>query len=108
MQSDVRRAALQVLASLTANEDQVRKQVLELDGLTDQVVAGLTSSQAGLRLAALKCLHSLSRSAQQLKQQVSELSLWPPLKQMIDDSNVAVSLLASSSLCNLMADLAPG
>lgn len=57
----------QAFASLGANDEDIRKKIIETEGLMDHVVCGLQDASPGVRLAAIRCLHSLSRSVQQLR-----------------------------------------
>ena len=51
-----------------ANDEDIRKRIIETDQLMDHVVSGLTESDDHrVQLAAVRCLHSLSRSVQQLR-----------------------------------------
>ena len=58
----------QAYASLGANDEDIRKRIIETEQLMDHVVSGLTESgDYRVQLAAVRCLHSLSRSVQQLR-----------------------------------------
>ncbi|PSN52717.1 Armadillo repeat-containing protein 8 [Blattella germanica] len=54
-------------ASLGANDEDIRKKIIETDNLMDHIVSGLQDPSPRVRLAAVRCLHSLSRSVQQLR-----------------------------------------
>lgn len=58
---------MQAFASLGANDEQIRKRIIEQDSLMERVVAGLDDLNEQVALAAVRCLHSLSRSVQQLR-----------------------------------------
>lgn len=105
IQNEMRQSAFKVFASLAANDEEVRKRILELDSMMDHVVSGLNSPEPGIRLAALKCLHSLSRSVQQFKQHFPEAKIWPALKSLLSSPQENVTLLASSTLCNLLLEM---
>ena len=107
VQNEMKQAAFKVFASLTANDEEVRKRVLDMDNIMDHVVSGLKSQDEKLRFASLKCLHSLSRSVQQFKQHFPEQTIWPPLKNLLTSSNQQITLLASSTLCNLLSEVTP-
>lgn len=62
-----RQGAFRAFASLGANDEDIRKRIIETDHLMEQVLAGLADDCANVRLAAVRCLHSLSRSVQQLR-----------------------------------------
>lgn len=62
-----KQGAFKCFASLGANDEDIRKKIIEIDGLMVQVVDGMGNSEAEVRLAAVRCLHSLSRSVQQLR-----------------------------------------
>ena len=58
----------QAYASLGANDEDIRKRIIETDQLMDHVVSGLTEcGDHRVQLAAVRCFHSLSRSVQQLR-----------------------------------------
>jgi hypothetical protein len=70
-------------ASLGANDEDIRKRIIETDQLMDHVVTGLTEcGDHRVQLAAVRCLHSLSRSVQQLRTtfQVIQSPPSPPSK----------------------------
>jgi hypothetical protein len=52
---------------LGANDEDIRKRIIDTDNLMQHVVAGLEEPSPGVQLAAVRCLHSLSRSVQQLR-----------------------------------------
>jgi HEAT repeat. len=57
----------QAFASLGANDEDIRKKIIETENLMGAVVAGLQDQEPKVRLSAIRCLHSLSRSVQQLR-----------------------------------------
>ena len=57
----------QAFASLAANDEAIRKRIIETDTLMDRVVGGLIDPNEMVALAAVRCLHSLSRSVHQLR-----------------------------------------
>jgi hypothetical protein len=69
-------ALQQAFASLGANDEDIRKKIIETDNLMDHIVNGLQDESPRVRLAAVRCLHSLSRSVQQLRTtfQVTDVS----------------------------------
>ncbi len=52
---------LQVFASLAANDEEIRKRLIETDHAVDSVVAALHENEDAIKMAAIRCLHSLSR-----------------------------------------------
>ena len=50
-----------------ANDEDIRKHIIETERLMQEVVCGLEDPNDKVRLAAVRCLHSLSRSVQQLR-----------------------------------------
>lgn len=58
---------LQAFASLGANDEQIRKRIIETEPLMERVVECLDEPNPDIALAAVRCLHSLSRSVQQLR-----------------------------------------
>ncbi|OXU20701.1 hypothetical protein TSAR_016466 [Trichomalopsis sarcophagae] len=78
-QSDFR-----TFASLGANDEDIRKRIIETENLMEQVVSGLQDpGGAKVRLAAVRCLHSLSRSVQQLRTTFQDHAVWRPLMQLL-------------------------
>lgn len=57
----------QAFSSLGANDEDIRKKIIETDSIMKHIVSGLQDSYLKVRLAAIRCLHSLSRSVQQLR-----------------------------------------
>ncbi len=65
---EMRRAAFRVFASLGANDEEIRKRIIETDNLMPSLVSALEDESAPkLQMAAVGCLHSLSRSVQLLR-----------------------------------------
>lgn len=62
-----RQGAFRCFASLAANDEDIRKRIIEMNGLMEEVLSGLKDSCPDVRLAAVRCLHSLSRSVQLLR-----------------------------------------
>lgn len=62
-----RQGAFRCFASLGANDENIRKRIIEKDDLMEEVLTGLGDPIGDVRLAAVRCLHSLSRSVQQLR-----------------------------------------
>lgn len=102
---DMRQAAFRAFASLGANDEDIRKRIIETDTLMEQVVAGLQDPGGPrVRLAAVRCLHSLSRSVQQLRTTFQDHAVWRPLMQLLhgadkglEGSNKIFSCNASQS-----------
>lgn len=90
-------------ASLAANDEEIRKRIIEMDGLMDGVLAGLKDESPDVRLASVRCLHSLSRSVQQLRTTFQDHSVWRPLMTMMvgQPSNELLTVV-TSTICNLL------
>lgn len=58
---------LQAFASLGANDEQIRKRIIETEPLMERVVECMDDPDPDIALAAIRCMHSLSRSVQQLR-----------------------------------------
>ncbi|CAH1179630.1 unnamed protein product [Phaedon cochleariae] len=103
-----RGAAFRAFASLGANDEDIRKRIIDTKCLMDRVVSGLGDENKEIRLAAVRCLHSLSRSVQQLRTTFQDHSVWHPLMALLTD-NPSTELLtaASSALCNLLLEFSP-
>uniref|UniRef100_A0A5G2QXX5 Armadillo repeat-containing protein 8 n=1 Tax=Sus scrofa TaxID=9823 RepID=A0A5G2QXX5_PIG len=91
---ELRQAAFKLYASLGANDEDIRKKIIETENMMDRIVTGLSESSVKVRLAAVRCLHSLSRSVRR-KQQV--------LQNAPDE----ILVVASSMLCNLLLEFSP-
>lgn len=65
---EMKRAAFRVFASLAANDEDIRKRIIETDHLMECLVSALEdASNSKLQMAAIGCLHSLTRSVQLLR-----------------------------------------
>ncbi|XP_033340283.1 armadillo repeat-containing protein 8 [Megalopta genalis] len=114
---DMRQAAFRAFASLSANDEDIRKRIIEKENLMEQVVSGLQDPGAHVRLAAVRCLHSLSRSVQQLRTSFQDHAVWRPLMQLLHgadkglegrgESEIDLLTVASSTLCNLLLEFSP-
>jgi len=103
-------AALKVFASLSANDEKVRKQIVDnCSKLMDNIHQAINQNEnVPLQAAALQCLLSLSRSVQQLRTTFQDVKIWQPvitaLKTSTSDDIISVS---SSVLCNLLLEFSP-
>lgn len=104
---DMKQAAFRAFASLGANDEDIRKKIIETDSLMEHIVSGLQDSSPKVRLAAVRCLHSLSRSVQQLRTTFQDHSVWKPLMQLLQGATDDILSVASSTLCNLLLDFSP-
>lgn len=101
---EMKQAAFKAFASLGANDEDIRKKIIETDMLMDHIVNGLSDPNDKTRLAALTCLHSLSRSVQQLKTTFQDHAVWIPLRNLLHNASDDVLLVASSTICNLLLE----
>ncbi|XP_047351941.1 armadillo repeat-containing protein 8-like [Vespa velutina] len=115
---DMRQAAFRAFASLGANDEDIRKRIIETESLMEQVVSGLQDPGGPrVRLAAVRCLHSLSRSVQQLRTTFQDHAVWRPLMQLLHGADKGLEgrteseddllTVASSTLCNLLLEFSP-
>ncbi|XP_063976226.1 armadillo repeat-containing protein 8-like [Diachasmimorpha longicaudata] len=114
---DMRQAAFRAFASLGANDEDIRKKIIETQNLMELVVSGLQDPGGPrVRLAAVRCLHSLSRSVQQLRTTFQDHAVWRPLMQLLHgadkglegrDGEEDLLTVASSTLCNLLLEFSP-
>lgn len=103
-----RAAAFRAFASLGANDEDIRKRIIDTKCLIERVVEGLSDSNKEINLASVRCLHSLSRSVQQLRTTFQDHSVWKPLMTLLtDDPSPELLLAASSTLCNLLLEFSP-
>ncbi|RZC40423.1 armadillo repeat-containing protein 8 [Asbolus verrucosus] len=82
-----RQAAFRAFASLAANDEDIRKRIIDTKCLMDSVLEGLDDENENIRLAAVRCLHSLSRSVQQLRTTFQDHSVWRPLMTLLTGEN---------------------
>ncbi|XP_074593051.1 armadillo repeat-containing protein 8 isoform X2 [Brevipalpus obovatus] len=104
---EMREAAFKAFASLAANEEDIRKRIIDTKGLMDHIVKGLSDSNTRVQKAALRCLHSLSRSVQQLRTTFQDHAVWIPLKNLLNNASDDVMIVVSSTLCNLLLEFSP-
>lgn len=103
-----RQGAFRCFASLGANDEEIRKRIIERDSIMESVLAGLGDPSADVRLAAVRCLHSLSRSVQQLRTTFQDHLVWRPL-MALSSGNPSNELLTvvTSTICNLLLEFSP-
>uniref|UniRef100_T1J6L0 Armadillo repeat-containing protein 8 n=1 Tax=Strigamia maritima TaxID=126957 RepID=T1J6L0_STRMM len=104
---EMKQAAFKAYASLGANDEDIRKKIIETDSLMGHIVTGLSDTNNKVRLAAVRCLHSLSRSVQQLRTTFQDHSVWKPLMKIMTNTTDDVLTVASSTLCNLLLEFSP-
>nr|CAD7397305.1 unnamed protein product [Timema poppensis] len=104
---DLMQAAFKAFASLGANDEDIRKKIIDTDNLMDHIVNGLQDSSPEVCLSAVRCLHSLSRSVQQLRTTFQDHSVWRPLMQLLQGASDDILTVASSTLCNLLLEFSP-
>ncbi|XP_045766552.1 armadillo repeat-containing protein 8-like [Maniola jurtina] len=103
-----KQGAFKCFASLGANDEDIRKRIIETHGLMVHVVNGMNNPEPSVRLAAVRCLHSLSRSVQQLRTTFQDHTVWRPLMQLLNDSpGTELLTVGSSTLCNLLLEFSP-
>lgn len=103
-----RQGAFRCFASLGANDEEIRKRIIEKDGIMEEVLAGLGDPCADVRLAAVRCLHSLSRSVQQLRTTFQDHLVWRPLMALSSGSpSNELLTVVTSTICNLLLEFSP-
>lgn len=105
--AEMRQAAFRAFASLGANDEDIRKKIIETDNLMEHIVSGLQDHSPKVRLSAIRCLHSLSRSVQQLRTTFQDHSVWRPLMTLLQGASDDILTVASSTLCNLLLEFSP-
>uniref|UniRef100_A0A287AYM8 Armadillo repeat-containing protein 8 n=1 Tax=Sus scrofa TaxID=9823 RepID=A0A287AYM8_PIG len=103
---ELRQAAFKLYASLGANDEDIRKKIIETENMMDRIVTGLSESSVKVRLAAVRCLHSLSRSVQ-LRTSFQDHAVWKPLMKVLQNAPDEILVVASSMLCNLLLEFSP-
>ena len=98
-----------MFASLGANDEDIRKKIIDTEPLMEAVVTALEDSDPRVQMAAIRCLHSLSRSVQLLRTTFQDHTVWEPLMKILSQPNGKVESLvvASSTLCNLLLEFSP-
>ncbi|XP_064598318.1 armadillo repeat-containing protein 8-like [Liolophura sinensis] len=104
---ELKQAAFKAFAALAANDEDIRKRILEMDGLMEQVVDGMNSNSVKVQVASVRCLHSLSRSVQQLRTTFHDYNVWKPLMKIIQNGPHEALAVTSSVLCNLLLEFSP-
>lgn len=106
-QIEIRQAALRAFASLGANDEEIRKKIINIEELMAELVSALQDHNVRVVMGALKCLHSLSRSVQTLRTSFQDHSVWMPIRPLLDHPDEDVLVLVSAILCNLMLEFSP-
>ncbi|XP_075685832.1 armadillo repeat-containing protein 8 isoform X3 [Rhinoderma darwinii] len=104
---ELRQAAFKLYASLGANDEDIRKKIIEAEHMMDRIVNGLSETSVKVRLSAVRCLHSLSRSVQQLRTSFQDHAVWKPLMKVLQNAPDDILVVASSTLCNLLLEFSP-
>ncbi|ESO98508.1 hypothetical protein LOTGIDRAFT_201652 [Lottia gigantea] len=104
---EMKQAAFKAFASIGANDEDIRKKIIETENLMDHILMAMNSDNSKVQGAATRCLHSLSRSVQQLRTTFKDHSIWKPLMKLIQIGNDEVLSIASSTLCNLLLEFSP-
>jgi armadillo repeat-containing protein 8 len=100
-------SSLKCFASLTANDETIRKRIIDMRGLIDEVLGAL-KEKGSVKVAAVRCLHSLSRSVQLLRTTFQDHKIWKPLIGLIHDKpSLELMTVVSSTICNLLLDFSP-
>ncbi|XP_059089459.1 armadillo repeat-containing protein 8-like isoform X2 [Tigriopus californicus] len=106
---DMKRSAFKVYAALGANDEEIRKRIIDTEHLLPCLLECLEDSNLDLQTAAIGCLHSLSRSVQLLRTTFQDHPVWRPLMNILSlpTSTVGMLIVASSTLCNLLLEFSP-
>ncbi|GFT54197.1 armadillo repeat-containing protein 8 [Nephila pilipes] len=107
MAQEMKQAAFKAFSSLAANDEDIRRKIIDTDALMDSIVGSFTDPNPRVRLSAVRCLHSLSRSVQQLRTTFQDHAVWRPLMKLIQNANDDILTVASSTLCNLLLEFSP-
>lgn len=100
-------SSLKCFASLAANDESIRKRIIDMRGLIDEVLSALKEN-GSVRVASVRCLHSLSRSVQLLRTTFQDHAIWRPLMDLIQDNPSAeLMIVVSSTICNLLLEFSP-
>lgn len=100
-------AALKCFASLTANDETIRKRIIDMRGLINEVLNAL-NEEGSVKVAAVRSLHSLSRSVQLLRTTFQDHKIWKPLMNLLHDKpSSELMTVVSSTICNLLLEFSP-
>uniref|UniRef100_A0A0B7A368 Armadillo repeat-containing protein 8 n=1 Tax=Arion vulgaris TaxID=1028688 RepID=A0A0B7A368_9EUPU len=105
--SEMKRAAFLAFASISANDEDIRDKVIKKEGMVEQILTSMNSTNQGEVAASLRCLQSLTRSVQQIRTVLNDKAVWKPLIQMLHSNNREVMVLAMTCLCNLALEFSP-
>ncbi|XP_060084533.1 armadillo repeat-containing protein 8-like, partial [Ylistrum balloti] len=106
--NELKQAAFKAFASLGANDEEIRKKIIETENLMDHIIVGVSSEDMKVKGAAIRCLHSMSRSVQQLRTTFQDHSVWKPLMSIMQHCPEHLVGVASSTMCNLLLEFSPG
>lgn len=106
---EMKRAAFRVYSSLGANDEDIRKRIIDTEPLMDCLTSSLEDQDYGVQMSAIRCLHSLSRSVQLLRTTFQDHSVYEPLMAILGNpgSRTEALVIASSTLCNLLLEFSP-
>ncbi|KAK2705010.1 armadillo repeat-containing protein 8-like [Artemia franciscana] len=107
VQNELRDAAFRAFASLADSDEEIRKRVLETEGLMPSLMSALNEGCRELHISALRCLLSISRSVQQLRTTFQDHSVWRPVLNLMITGDEGVQKAASGILCNLLLEFSP-
>ncbi|CAL1544925.1 unnamed protein product [Lymnaea stagnalis] len=105
--SEMRRAAFLALAAISANDEEIRDKVIKREGMIDQIMTCMLSSNQAEVAASLRCLQSLTRSVHQIRTVLHDNAVWKPLLGMLQSTNHEIMVLAMTCLCNLVLEFSP-
>ncbi|KAK3083010.1 hypothetical protein FSP39_011619, partial [Pinctada imbricata] len=106
--NELKQAAFRAFASLGANDEEIRKRIIETENLMEHIVTALSSTDIKVQVGAARCLHSLSRSVQQLRTTFHDHAVWKPLMNLMSKESEELLAVTSSTLCNLLLEFSPG
>ncbi len=90
LSKEMKRAAFRVFSALAANDEDIRKKIIETDNLMEMLVASIQDTDnVKLQMAAVSCLHSLSRSVQLLR---TTFQVWRKFKEKSDNDFSTISI----------------
>ncbi|GIX69156.1 armadillo repeat-containing protein 8 [Caerostris darwini] len=107
MSQEMKQAAFKAFASLAANDEDIRRKIIDTDTLMENIMMALNDVNPKVHQSAIRCLHSLSRSVQQLRTTFQDHNVWRPLMKLFQNATDDVLTVASSTLCNLLLEFSP-
>uniref|UniRef100_S4RWT3 Armadillo repeat-containing protein 8 n=1 Tax=Petromyzon marinus TaxID=7757 RepID=S4RWT3_PETMA len=106
---ELRQAAFKLYAALGANDEEIRKKVIETESMMDQIVTGLADPILGLsrQCEAQRVEQEANSKRVHLKCSLFVNRADSPMLKLLQNAPDDVLMVASSTLCNLLLEFSP-